>query len=79
MDRDKLTIEYQKLLERLDKSNTWLENSIYKDWKEVEEEKYKIFHERDNIIKELEWIKEEMIKVGIIKEKIEGFEIVKAT
>lgn len=78
MDRDKLIIEYQKLLERVDKANTWIENSMYKDWEEVKEEKYKVYHGWENIIKELEWIKEEMIKGDIIKEKVEGFEIIKA-
>lgn len=67
MDRDKLIVEYQKLLERLDSASTWLDSSIYKDWEEVKEEKYKVWHEWDNIIKELEWLEEEMIKKGIIK------------
>ena len=67
MDRGKLIIEYQKLLERVDKASTWIENSIYKDWEEVKEEKYKVYHEWENLIKEIEWIREEMLKEKLIK------------
>ena len=57
VDRNKLLLEYQKLLDRLDKAETWaIEHSF--NWDDVKVYKYKIWHERDNIIKEIEFIRE---------------------
>lgn len=57
IDRNKLLLEYQKLLGRLDKAETWaIEHNF--NWDDVKKYKYKIWHERDNIIKEIEFIRE---------------------
>ena len=57
IDRNKLLNEYQKLLERLDKAETWAIEYKF-NWDDVKKYKYKIWHERDNIIKEIEFIRE---------------------
>ena len=56
-DRDKLISEYEKLIDRLDKAEKWANNNNY-CWEFVKAHKYKIRHERDNIIKEIEFIRE---------------------
>ena len=57
IDRNKLLNEYQKLLERLDKAETWAIDNNF-NWDDVKKNKFKIWHERDNIIKEIEFIRE---------------------
>lgn len=84
MDRVKLLEDKESLLEKLQIAEKWaLDKGI--DWECVGEYKYKneeqrnkfieFANKRDNIIKELEWYEEEMIKEGIIK----GIGLVKAT
>ena len=56
-DRDKLISEYEKLIDRLEKAEKWASDNNYA-WEFVKAHKYKIWHERDNIIKEIEFIRE---------------------
>ena len=57
VDRNKLLLEYQKLLKRLDSAENWaIDNSF--NWDDVKKYKYKIWLERDNIIKEIEFVRE---------------------
>jgi hypothetical protein len=57
LEKDKLLKEYQKLLQRLDKAENWaIENNV--NWEDVKNFKYKIWHERSNIIKEIEFVRE---------------------
>ena len=56
-DRDKLISEYEKLIDRLYKAEKWANDKNY-EWEFVKAYKYKIWHERDNIIKEIEFIRE---------------------
>ena len=56
-DRDKLISEYEKLIDRLDKAEKWANDNNY-CWEFVKAHKYKIWHERDNIIKEIEFVRE---------------------
>jgi len=57
VDRNKLLLEYQKLLDRLDSAERWaIEHSF--NWDDVKVYKYKIWLERDNIIKEIEFVRE---------------------
>ena len=57
VDRNKLLLEYQKLLNRLDSAENWaIEHKFNRD--DVKKYKYKIWHERDNIIKEIEFERE---------------------
>ena len=57
VDRNKLLLEYQKLLKRLDSAENWAIEHKF-NWDDVKKYKYKIWHERDNIIKEIEFIRE---------------------
>ena len=57
IDRNKLLLEYQKLLDRLDKAETWAREHDF-IWDDVKKYKYKIWLERDNIIKEIEFVRE---------------------
>ena len=57
IDRNKLLNEYQKLLERLYKAESWAIDNNF-NWDDVKKYKFKIWHERDNIIKEIEFIRE---------------------
>ena len=57
IDRNKLLSEYQKLLNRLDSAERWAIDNKF-NWDDVTKYKYKIWHERDNIIKEIEFIRE---------------------
>jgi len=57
VDRNKLLLEYQKLLDRLDKAEAWAREHDF-IWDDVKKNKFKIWHERDNIIKEIEFIRE---------------------
>ena len=57
VDRNKLLLEYQKLLDRLDKAEIWAREHDF-IWDDVKAYKYKIWLERDNIIKEIEFIRE---------------------
>lgn len=65
MDRVKVLGEYQKLIERLYMAEEWLNKSNYDDWEQVKENKYKIYHERENILNEIDWMKEELLKLGL--------------
>ena len=56
-DRDKLISEYEKLIDRLEKAEKWASDNNY-CWEFVKASKYKIWHERDNIIKEIEFVRE---------------------
>ena len=57
VDRNKLLLEYQKLLDRLSSAENWaIEHNF--NWDDVKIYKYKIWHERDNIIKEIEFVRE---------------------
>ena len=56
-DRDKLISEYEKLIDRLEKAEKWASYNNYA-WEFVKAHKYKIWHERDNIIKEIEFVRE---------------------
>ena len=57
IDRNKLLSEYQKLLNRLDSAENWaIEHNFNRD--DVKKYKYKIWLERDNIIKEIEFVRE---------------------
>lgn len=56
-DRDKLISEYEKLIDRLYKAEKWANDNNYV-WEFVKAHKYKIWHERDNIIKEIEFVRE---------------------
>ena len=67
MDKVKLLREYKKLLERLEKATEWICVSKYDTWEEVENNQYKIFNEYKNVCSELQWMHEEMIKIGLIK------------
>ena len=57
IDRNKLLNEYQKLLERLYKAESWAIDNGF-NWDDVKKYKYKIWLERDNLIKEIEFIRE---------------------
>ena len=57
IERDKLLGEYKKLIDRLYKAEKWASDNNY-TWEFVKASKYKIWHERDNIIKEIEFIRE---------------------
>ena len=56
-DRDKLISEYEKLIDRLEKAEKWADDNNY-CWEFVKASKYKIWHERDNIKKEIEFVRE---------------------
>ena len=57
VDRNKLLLEYQKLLDRLYSAENWaIEHNF--NWDDVKVYKYKIWLERDNIIKEIEFVRE---------------------
>ena len=56
IERDNLLIEYEKLIDRLYKAEKWAEDNNY-CWEFVKAHKYKIWHERDNIIKEIEFVR----------------------
>ena len=57
VDRNKLLLEYQKLLKRLDSAERWAIDNNF-NWVDVKKYKYKIWLERDNIIKEIEFVRE---------------------
>lgn len=57
VDRNKLLLEYQKLLDRLDKAETWAREHDF-IWDDVRKYKFKVWRERDNIIKEIEFVRE---------------------
>ena len=57
IDRNKLLSEYQKLLNRLDSAERWAIDNNF-NWDDVKKYKFKIWHERDNIIKEIEFVRE---------------------
>ena len=56
-DRDRLISEYEKLIDRLEKAEKWASDNNYA-WEFVKASKYKIWHERNNIIKEIEFVRE---------------------
>ena len=57
IDRNKLLKEYEKLIDRLMKAESWAIDHGF-NWDDVKKYKYKIWHERDNIIKEIEFVRE---------------------
>ena len=57
VDRNKLLLEYQKLLKRLDSAERWAIDNNF-NWDDVKKYKYKIWLGRDNIIKEIEFVRE---------------------
>ena len=57
VDRNKLLLEYEKLIDRLIRAEKWADDNNY-TWEFVKASKYKIWHERDNIIKEIEFTRE---------------------
>ena len=57
VDRNKLLLEYQKLLKRLDSAEAWAIDNKF-NWDDVKVYKYKIWLERDNIIKEIYFARE---------------------
>ena len=57
VDRNKLLLEYEKLIDRLISAEKWASDNNY-TWEFGKASKYKIWHERDNIIKEIEFIRE---------------------
>ena len=57
IEKNKLLLEYEKLIERLEKAEKWASDNNYA-WEFVKAYKYKIWHERDNIIKEIEFVRE---------------------
>ena len=57
IEKNKLLLEYEKLIERLEKAEKWASDNNYA-WEFVKAHKYKIWHERDNIIKEIEFVRE---------------------
>ena len=57
IDRNKLLLEYQRLLQRLDSAENWAIDNGF-NWDDVKKYKYKICLERDNIIKEIEFVRE---------------------
>ena len=57
IERNKLLLEYEKLIDRLMKAEKWAFDNNYA-WEFVKAHKYKIWHERDNIIKEIEFVRE---------------------
>lgn len=65
MNKIKVLAEYQKLIERLYKAYEWLEHSKYDSWEQVKEAEYKIYHEHENIMNEIDWMKEELGKLGL--------------
>ena len=56
-ERKKLLLGYENLLKRLDKAESWAINNNYM-WDDVKDTKYKVWLERDKIIKEIEFIRE---------------------
>ena len=57
IEKNKLLLEYEKLIERLEKAEKWANDNNY-CWEFVKAHKYKIWHVRDNIIKETEFVRE---------------------
>ena len=57
VDRNKLLLEYQKLLDRLDSAERWAIDNNF-NWDDVKKYKYKIWLKRDNIIKQIEFVRE---------------------
>ena len=57
VDRNKLLLEYEKLIDRLIRAEKWADNNNY-TWDDVKVHKPKIWHERDNIIKQIEFTRE---------------------
>ena len=57
VDRNKLLLEYEELIDRLIRAEKWADDNNY-TWEFVKASKYKIWHERDNIIKQIEFTRE---------------------
>ena len=56
IEKNKLLIEYQKLLQRLEDAEKWAIKNNF-NWDDIKSIKYKIWLERDNIIKEIEFVR----------------------
>ena len=57
IDKKKLKLDYEKAIERLYKAENWAISNGF-NWDDVKKYKYKIWLERDNLIKEIEFIRE---------------------
>ena len=57
IDKHKLILDYEKAIERLYKAENWAISNGF-NWDDVKKYKYKIWLERDNIIKEIEFVRE---------------------
>lgn len=57
IEKNKLLLEYQKLLQRLEDAEKWAIKNNF-NWDDIKSIKYKIWLERDNIIKEIEFVRE---------------------
>ena len=57
IEKNKLLLEYQKLLQRLEDAEKWAIKNNF-NWDDIKDVKYKIWLERDNIIKEIEFVRE---------------------
>ena len=53
---DVLIKRYEELLNRLDKSEEWLERNNYTDWEDVKKEDFKIYQLRKNLLMQIESI-----------------------
>ena len=58
-EKDKLLLEYEKLIDRLIKAEKWASDNNY-TWDYVKANNSKISNERDNIIKEIENIRRKL-------------------
>ena len=58
-EKDKLLLEYEKLIDRLIKAEKWASDNNY-TWDYVKANNNKISNERDNIIKEIENIRRKL-------------------
>ena len=57
IDRNKLLLEYEKLIDRLSRAEKWASEHGF-NWDDIKAHKHKIWLERDNIIKEIESMRE---------------------
>ena len=58
-EKDKLLLEYEKLIDRLIRAEKWASDNNY-TWDYVKANNIKISNERDNIIKEIENIRRKL-------------------
>lgn len=53
---DVLIKRYEELLNRLDKSEEWLERNNYIDWEDVKKEDFQVYQLRKNLLMQIESI-----------------------